>query len=428
MIIVYSMKLSDLVGRDVLILGMGREGQAAMECLPRLVAGVRLTCADDDAARASKTLVQGVEGAPDGTVIIKSPGIPPTHVCMASLAKRGFLVTTSTDLLFNERKGKRCVVAITGTKGKSTTASLLAHTLKTGGINVELVGNIGVPALARIDAAGDTVFVCETSSYQAMDVTTGSDICIILNLFAEHMDYHGTVDAYWEAKVRLARMQKAGDLFAYDGRFSLLAKTAAETSAETIDCNEITSPAIELLQLFGSHNRENARAVVVVARRFGVTEEVMARAFASFKPLAHRLEPVGEVEGVLFVNDSISTVPQATLAAMTAFEGRLGAVILGGKDRGYDFGELAEALRRQPDVMIFVLPGGDRLMAALASVGVVYTSVASLEEAVRDCAGCVTKGKVCLLSPASPSYGFYKNFEDRGEQFRVAVRQGSQHP
>ncbi len=415
------MTLSDLMGRNVLVLGLGREGKAAMDCLARLVPTAKVLGADDNTLYASVSLEDAVRQAADDTVVIKSPGIPPTHPCFELLNKRALPVTSSTDLFFHERKRKRCVIAITGTKGKSTTASLLAHTLRTAGLPVELVGNIGVPSLARVDALEDTIFVCETSSYQAMDVTVGPDICVVLNLYAEHMDYHGGVDAYWNAKLNLVRRQREGDVYIYDSRFSLLVDTAREVESESIACNDFSSSAIDLLPLFGEHNRENARAVVAVARRFEVSEDVLETAFRSFQPLPHRLEPVGEVGGVLFVNDSISTVPQAAMAAMSAFEGKLGALIVGGKDRGYDFSELAQVLTKCPDTLVFVLPGGEHMQEEFKAHGVAYQAVSGLSEAVEACVARVPSGRVCLLSPASPSYGFFKNFEDRGDQFRVLV-------
>jgi UDP-N-acetylmuramoylalanine--D-glutamate ligase len=419
------MKLSDLTGRNVLVLGLGREGKAALECLARTVPSAKVIGADDNTAHAALSLEDAVSQATEDTVVIKSPGIPPTHPCFDLLKKRALPVTSSTDLFFHERKGKRCVIAITGTKGKSTTASLLAHTLRTAGFAVELVGNIGLPSLARVDAPEDTVFVCETSSYQAMDVTVGPDICVVLNLYAEHMDYHGTVDAYWDAKLNMVRRQKEGDVFVYDSRFPQLVDAARETEAATVACNDFSFSAIDLLPLFGEHNRENARAVVAVARRFDVTDDVLEEAFRSFEPLPHRLEPVGDVGGVLFVNDSISTVPQATLAAMQAFEGKLGALIVGGKDRGYDFSDLAQALATCPDTLVFILPGGERMQEEFKKHGVAYQVVSGLSEAVETCVVRVPVGRVCLLSPASPSYGFFKNFEDRGEQFRALVERHS---
>ncbi|MBI1908164.1 UDP-N-acetylmuramoyl-L-alanine--D-glutamate ligase [Candidatus Uhrbacteria bacterium] len=414
------MDIKGLKGKRVIILGFGKEGQATFAALG--TRGITATVTDE-----AELTLDIPEYAPlnaltadADTVVIKSPGIPPHRPGVQKFLAEGATITSATNIFFAERKGRGLLIGITGTKGKSTTASLLAHVLTAAGTSARLVGNIGSPALAELDAPDDTVFVVELSSYQLSDLTTPPDIGVILNLYEEHMDWHGSVAAYQSAKLRLGEIMSERDVLVYNDAFPRLADLAARTKATALPF-AADDAVLDALTVKGEHNRTNARGVLAVCDHLGIDRGIVRDAFASFVPLPHRLQEVGEVRGVTFVNDSISTTPQSALAAIDVYEKRLGAIILGGQDRGYDFSALAKRLKQLPHVLALVMPGGDRLFAALEDVGVQAERVGDLDEAVKKSLEHMPSGGVCLMSPASPSYGQFKNFEQRGEMFADAV-------
>ncbi len=418
------MKISDLEDKRIIIFGFGREGQATLEILKKKLPGQKIVVTDEQVVDGLDEFVlldQAIELANSNTVIIKSPGIPPHRPVVNSFIERGAKITSATNLFFAERKNNGTIIGVTGTKGKSTTASLLAHTLKTGGLPAVLVGNIGVPMLSAVDALDDSIFVIELSSYMLADLEIGPDIAVFLNLYEEHMDWHGSVADYHEAKWNITAKQGPGDLLIYNETSPVLTMLASRAPARQIPFQKIDDPLLDNLKIKGEHNRENACAVLLVAELLGVTDEKIAEAFSTFKALPHRLEEIATVNGVLYVNDSISTTPQSAMAALGVYGAKVGAILLGGKDRGYDFSELAITLKDLSDVQVLILPGGDRIAQALKKVDVNFVTVESLDSAVDWCHQNLKLNQVCLLSPASPSYGYFKNFEERGDKFRQAV-------
>jgi len=220
--------------------------------------------------------------------------------------------------------------------------------------------------------------------------------------------------------MRIADTQASTDVFVYNERFSQLLELAKRVKSQPIPFHLSDDPVLDTLTLRGEHNRENASAVLAVTDFLHIGRQDVASAFASFTPLPHRLEDVGTVHGILFVNDSISTTPQSALAAIEVFADRLGAIILGGQDRGYHFDELAKRVV-ELGVHVYVMPGGDRILEAIAKAGGKAMAVKTLDEAVKDATQHLAEGQVMLLSPASPSYGQFKNFEERGEAFKRAI-------
>lgn len=425
------MKISDLEGKQIIIFGFGREGQSTLEVLEKKLPGAKIIVTDEN-DMADKTVRpdqnvrfvsvdQAIEMTNDNTVVIKSPGISPHQPAVTAFKTRCSLITSATNLFFGERKNNGTIIGVTGTKGKSTTASLLAHTLKTGGLPAILVGNIGVPMLSAVDAPDDSIFVIELSSYMLADLEIGPDIAIFLNLYEEHMDWHGSVSDYHEAKWNIAAKQSPGDLLIYNETSPELVSLVMTAPARQIPFQKIDDPLLDNLKIKGEHNRENACAVLLVAELLGVTDEKIVEAFSTFKPLPHRLEEITTIGGVLYVNDSISTTPQSALAAIGVYGARGGAILLGGKNRGYDFSELAITLKDFPDVRPLILPGGDQIAEALKNVNVNFETVVSLDSAVEWCHQNLKASQVCLLSPASPSYGYFKNFEERGDKFRARI-------
>lgn len=419
------MRISDLAKKKLLILGYGREGAATLAVLRRKLPETSIKVTDETTVQGLAEFIglnEAIAESDTDTVIIKSPGIPWHRQYVKDLQNKGAVFTSATNLFFSERKGQGLLIGITGTKGKSTTSALLAKVLLEAGKPARFVGNVGAPMLNELDAPNETIFVIELSSYMLEDIETGPDIAILLNLSEEHMDYHGSVDAYHKAKLRIAGTQAETDTFIYNSSIPGIKAIAQTLPAKNKVPFQLSDDAVlASLALPGNHNKENASAVLAVARRLGVSDEATKKAFSEFKPLPHRLEVVATVSGVLYVNDSISTTPLSALAAIDVYVQTLGAVILGGMDRGYDFSKLASRLAELPEAMAIILPGGERIVEALKNKNAKYIQVANLAEAFGWCRANLKPGQTCLMSPASPSYGFYKNFEERGESFRQAV-------
>ncbi|MEK9155138.1 MAG: UDP-N-acetylmuramoyl-L-alanine--D-glutamate ligase, partial [Patescibacteria group bacterium] len=349
------MRLADLSNKLVIILGFGREGKAAYDVLKSRVPTARIIVTDEQKMNVAefRDLVDAITATTAETIVIKSPGIPWHRAYVEEMQNAGAHFTSTTNVFFAERKRMRTLpltkgesegvlIGVTGTKGKSTTSSLLAHVLHEAGKRVVLAGNIGEPAIAHLDEPDDTIFVLEMSSYQLLDLTIAPDIAVILNLYEEHMDYHGDVASYHAAKMRIADLQTANDLFVYNEKFPQLVDLAKRVKSKTLPFALRDDKSLDAITLLGDHNRENAAGVLAVTDELDIDRAIVERAFASFKSLPHRLQEVGVINDIRFINDSFCTTPHAALAAIDVFERDLGAIILGGHDRGYDFSELAQ--------------------------------------------------------------------------------------
>ncbi len=481
------MNIKDLRGKNICILGFGREGQAMLKALEERAPGCEVTIADQNASvilpdGASHWLQVGdgwLKNLDKFDVLIKSPGIPPSEELQAYSVK----LTSPTQIFFDSIAGSGAtVIGVTGSKGKSTTASLIHHILRTSqpanpsttrpyrttsgralraskpNSRILLIGNIGEPAIAHIaDAKPDTIFVMEMSSYQLMDLTVSPHIAVVTAFFPEHLDYHGSLDAYREAKKHIARFQAEEDkvFFAADSDGAL--EIAKESKGIRIPFSAADAPvAIEETMLIGTHNLSNIAAAFLVSQELGVAKDGAIAAIRSFIPLPHRLQSLGVHHGIEWVDDSISTTPESAIAALDALGDRVATIILGGQDRGYDFTPLAERLKRS-SVQTVILMGesGTRIREALkiANVPAQFFDAKNMEEAVTTAkrskktsealglagpnAGGLKSGKrelvrekppglslapIVLLSPASPSYGMFRNFEERGDRFRACMQ------
>ncbi len=356
-------------------------------------------------------------------VIIRSPGIPPQPALHAVKDK----LTNTTQIFLDTVAGTGAVViGITGSKGKSTTSSLIHHILQEGGRESLLVGNIGEPAIAHIDAAKDgMIFVHEMSSYQLMDVHSSPAMAVITAFFPEHLDYHGSLDAYRDAKTNIGRFQEPEDVIFYDAASEGARMIAEESQGRKVPFTMNDCPvAIQETQLIGAHNLRNMGAAFLVARSLSIPVETCISALRSFKPLPHRLQLVSEAKGIRWVDDAISTTPESAIAAIDALDGHVGSIILGGQDRGYDFAPLGERIAHSTIATVILVPdSGTTIEAALRSAKAKahIEHAPTMQEAVRLAALHTPKGTTCLLSPASPSYNMFKNFEERGRVFAESI-------
>ncbi|HZN54961.1 MAG TPA: UDP-N-acetylmuramoyl-L-alanine--D-glutamate ligase [Candidatus Polarisedimenticolaceae bacterium] len=417
------------------VFGYGVEGRAALGWLLRSGARARVIAPrrpdDLDAAVpwAPETDVEAALGGRD--ILVKSPGIKPSHPIVVEARRRGLAVVSATSLFVDRaRAAGIAVVGVTGSKGKSTTATLIHRTLTAAGVPSVLVGNIGRCALDILEevVSARPVVVFEMSSYQTHDLNEGPSVAVISRLFPEHLDWHGGVEAYYEAKLRVARTQRPDDLTIYNAADPELARRAPLGPARHRAVG--TGPlrfSDERMRLRGAHNRINAALAHAAAENFGAGRAHLEEVLASFEGLPHRLEDLGVHRGVRWINDSIATAPEAAVAALEALGDEVATYIGGGLDRGYDFAPLARELvaRGIPNVIV-IPPGGGRIVEAIAAIApraaASAHAAADLAEAVALAAKLTPPGKTVLFSPASPSYGTFRNFEERGELFRAMVR------
>ncbi len=444
------MRAAELGAARVAIWGLGREGLAAIGFLRARHPELPLLLLDDaDDARAP-TGLDGIECAfgaeqiasaiDNIEVIVKSPGVSLYRPEIESARAKGIEITSLLNLWFAEPVGLN-TICVTGTKGKSTTASLIAHMLKKLGRRVALVGNIGVPITAFDPAAADYA-VIEVSSYQAADFDGACDLAVLTSLFPEHLDWHRTLDVYYRDKLNLLRhAQRAivnrDAVPAISGATQLLLScTELFNDAASVHCHgrnifDRDEPIGEVRNsyLARAHNLSNVCAALTVLRELDMDLAAALNATGDFLALPHREQELGIVGGVLYVDDSISTAPESTLAALSVYAGQPVTVIVGGHDRGIDYGKLVGALAQGAAQAVICLGvSGERIYRGLreaasrsrATAPAAYQAQ-SMQDAVARARQATPAGGVVLLSPAAPSYGYYRDFAARGRDFAANV-------
>jgi UDP-N-acetylmuramoylalanine--D-glutamate ligase len=430
---------SDLAGTRVGIWGLGIEGEANLRKLTELEVDPVLV--DDRPGPGSRPVLATAEGGLDALaaceVVVKSPGISRYRPEVAELEGRGIPVTGGLGLWLAEADPGR-VVCITGTKGKSSTTAIAGHLLRRWGYRCLVGGNIGQPPWDPAHAgAGIRYWVIETSSFQATDMACSPWVVAVTSLHPDHLDWHGDVDTYYADKLS-ACTQPGADLTIANGDSDLLRERVALLGPRVKWVHAGDSPSatwMAPLGLLGEHNRRNALIARACLRALGVPEAddpgALQAAAAGFAPLANRLQVIGTVGGVTFVDDSLSTNVLPTLAALDSFPGRRVALIAGGHDRGIDYRPLAAGLaaREVPTLVLAVPDSGPRIQAAIeaaieaagpAKVDVVACD--DLDAAVERGFGWAAPDGVVLLSPAAPSFGRFRDYADRGEAFARAMR------
>ena len=429
------MQIQDLNGKKICILGFGREGQSVARALETYAPNCSLTIADSNENinaenyqlstinyQLGEAYLQNLD---QFDIIIKSPGIPPC----AELAAVQKSVTNATQIFMDtvSEKGST-IIGVTGSKGKSTTSSLLGAILKKAGKDTYVVGNIGIPVLDFIDhAKEDTIFVQELSSYQLMNVTSSPSIAVVTSFFPDHLDYHGSLDAYLNAKKQIARFQQKTDhiFYAVD---TPGAKEIGEISpGYKHPYSHLDAPiTIEDTNLIGEHNLRNIAGAWLVAEHLGVPEPVAAEAIQHFSGLPHRLENLGEHHGSIWIDDAISTTPESTIAALRAISD-VQTLICGGQDRGYDFTELGKEIDVSSIQNVILFPDSGVKIRSTISKNVDFYEVDNMEKAVevamQQNRNSVDGNRkpIVLLSTASPSYNMFKNFEEKGDEFKQCI-------
>jgi UDP-N-acetylmuramoyl-L-alanine---L-glutamate ligase len=432
------MRIADLAGRRVAIWGFGREGHAVIKALRMRLPAQPLTlfCSDAevDAARTFDASLEIVVGEPDAAtlsrfdVVVKSPGISAYKPALLAAQAQGTQFTSGTALWFGEYPDAR-VIAVTGTKGKSTTSALIAHLVRSLGVRTALAGNIGLPLLELLGQQAD-LWVIELSSFQTGEAGP-LELGVITSLYEEHLDWHGSRERYVADKLKLAGAART--LLVNGLQPGLLERTAAHPHRLLFGTPEgwhVRDGAIRrggqavfdtaTLAAPGLHNALNACAALAALEAIGMDALAAAPALAHFRPLPHRLQPLGERDGWHWVNDSISTTPLATLAALESLHGRAVTVLVGGHDRGLDWTPFVDAMRSTPpNAIVCMGSNGARIEAALRSAEIAcpIMRVDDLAGAVAEAKTHTPHGGVILLSPGAPSFDQFKDYAERGRRF-----------
>lgn len=442
-----------VAGKNTTVIGAGRSGVPAAQLLRARGANVTLADSASTIDRDAELRAAGVHvelGAHRADLlavadlVVLSPGVDPEQPMITSARRRGIPVIGELELASRWLKGR--VIAITGTKGKSTTTTLTARMLTEAGFDAPAGGNIGTALSGQVDASTlKTLHVVETSSFQL----EGTDafhpwIAVLLNLSADHLDRHPTFDAYADAKARIFRNQTEDDWAVVnlddEGATSLAARANARSrrfdfaldhpvhDGVTVErgtivrrSNGAAAPLLPVasVKIPGRHILSDVLAATAVCCLAGVPPAAMQRAVETFQGLEHALERVGVVRGVQFINDSKATNIAAASRAIESFESGV-VVILGGKFKGGDFGDLAPLLTSRADAVIAIGESRPQIHAALDAV-LPVEDASSMDDAVHKAAARARTGGVVLLAPACASFDMFRDYADRGRQFKAAV-------
>lgn len=445
-------------GKKLLILGFGVEGESTYKLLRTLFPDDILHIADIKESITSNEIISAdrdkiilhtgsdyLKNIKDFDIVIKTPGISLKYLAGADFTK----FTSHTDIFI--RFFKRQIIGVTGTKGKSTTSSLIWHIIKSFDQNCLLVGNIGMPPFDFLDQINKhTKIVYELSSHQLEQITVSPHVAVMLNLYEEHLDHYKSFEKYQKAKLNIAINQDPDDYFIFnedDVRIRtmindnpLKSKLAGFSIQHWVEkgcyvkngkvnyteyLEEEVLDKTQFTNLIGEHNLMNIMAAACASIVSGVPAHYIREAVETFKSLEHRIELVGKFDDVIFYNDSISTIPEATIAAVKAL-GIVDTLILGGLDRGISYDALINFINGSKlRNLVFIGEAGKRMLALYEKIGLSGKNTfysTDFSEAVQYAKSCTGKNMICLLSPAASSYDMFRNFAERGAKYKQLVR------
>jgi UDP-N-acetylmuramoyl-L-alanine---L-glutamate ligase len=435
---------SDLTGKSVGVWGLGKEGHATVRKLRTLAIEPVLVDDSPNEVGVLPTANGGLAALRRTEVVIKTPGISSYSAEAGELRKSGVVLVGGLGLWMNEADPAK-VVFVTGTKGKSTTSSVIGHLLQGLGRKTLVGGNFGAAPYDPEHGSDYDYWVIEVSSYTATDLAVTPPVTAVTSLHPDHLPWHGGVERYYSDKLS-ATAQPGADLTVANGDSELLRERASLLGPRIQWVSEADDPAatwMDQLGLPGRHNRRNALIARAVLRALGraaadedlssraAEDEQLAGAAAGFTPLPSRLTPVGTVDGVTFIDDSLSTNVLPTLAALDSFPGRRVALIVGGQDRGIDYSALAEGVqgRAEPTTVLTLPDSGPRITEAFTATATTgdagvadIQNCKDLDEAVVGAFAWAKPDGIVLLSPAAPSFGHFRDYRDRGDHFAAAMR------
>lgn len=421
--------------KKVLILGFGREGQSTYAYIKKHLPQKQIGIADKNKPNINDDNVHLVFGEDylnclgDYDIVFKSPGIAfldDVHYPETTE------ITCQTDMFL--RFCKPTVVGITGSKGKTTTSTLIYQMLSSGGLKTCLIGNIGVPVFEMADEDESLVAVIEMSSHQLEFTTCSPHVAVLVNIYEEHLDhYKDGFKGYVGAKLNIALHQGDEDYLVYNPEQNLegvvdwqsvIKGVPVPITFSDVQNSEFVNELWHSTEhLKGEHNRQDIAYALAVARIFGVSDDAVRTAIKDFKGIEHRMEYVGNICGIKWYNDSIATIPTAVMGAVEAI-GDVDTLVFGGLDRGIDYEAFKEYLLNCDVKNLVGLPEtGHNIIAALKAMGCTKNMICAkdMEDAVKAAAQVTEKGKTCLFSPAAASYNYYKNFEEKGKHYKILI-------
>lgn len=463
-------KLSILAHKKIIIVGGGREGLSTYKFLRTTFPDLLLTIADRNPALVDSQPWQSVfrddamlqhicgdhylKSLSRFDVIFKTPGLPLDTPELTAAAASGATITSNMEWFFRLARGT--IIGITGTKGKSTTSSLIAHVLQQNNLPAFLLGNIGTAPLSYVtQTTGKTITVMEMSAHQLQELKVSPHISVVQNITSEHLDYYPSTAAYVEAKSSIVRYQKKSDTIIYCDEFPNSRYFASLSPAHRLtyglkkgnghrayvyghgifyydpSSNRAESVLnLRLVKLLGKHNYYNIMPSVIIGKLFGLTNEQISTAIYSFTPLRHRLEYVATLNHTNYYNDSLSTTPEATIAAIKTFAKKPIHLIAGGYERHQDYSDLAATILKNQVLSVITLPEtGIRLQQSIVNLAAKkkitppnFFPVGTLDKAVQIAHEQAGPDQTVLLSPAAASFGHFKDYAERGDRFCTLVK------
>jgi len=442
------MKLDKFKNKKILILGFGREGIDNFKFLRKLFPGKTLAVGDKlefkKLDKKTQKLLKSdkktrlhlgksyLKNLKNYDIILKTPGIP-----LRTIKKvKNTEIISQTEIFLENCPGM--IVGVTGTKGKSTTASLTYEILKKAGFKVHLVGNIGKPVLSLLSKAKkNDIYVYELSSHQLVNVKKSPQIAVFLNVFPEHLDYYRNFREYTQVKGNITKFQTKNDYLVFNKEDKIVKEISKKSKAKKAPFNLIKLEKIikvKDIPLKGSFNFQNVKAAIAVGKIFNISDKLLASAIKKFKPLPHRLEFVGKYKRIKFYNDALSTIPEATIGAIDALGNNIQTIMLGGFERNTDFTELAKKVLKSKIKTVILFPTtGKRIWNTIEKEARklkikklpsnFFTD--NMKDAVRLAYKYTKKEKICLLSTASSSFSIFKNYKEKGDLFKKYIKKFS---
>ncbi len=421
--------------KKIAVIGLGMEGKDAISYLLDMGAIVTLFDKKNEAEldftginKEKISVICGDDYLKNGIkgfdFIVRSPGIYPFIPEISEAKAKGSVITSAIKIFFDESPGK--IIGVTGTKGKGTTSTLIYELLKAGRYDAYLAGNIGKPILELLSVMNNKSYVIlEMSSFQLIDMEASPHIAVVLNITEDHMDWHKGREEYIEAKKNIVKFQKKSDYSVLNDDYDLPRSFYKYTLAKVKYSSKynLSLPAGTKFMLRGEHNLENISAAISVARILEIPESTIIKVVENFKGLEHRLELVGKIDGVTFYNDSFATGPQPTIAAINSFT-EDETLILGGSDKGLDYSELRKLISEKENIKNLILIGdiGEKIGEGIKNKHTVNLGHVSMIQIIDTAIEMTKPGGVVILSPAAASFDMFKNYKDRGNQFKEAVK------
>jgi len=453
------MKLTDFKNKKIIILGMGREGidnfLFLKKSFPDKVIGIGDRKHYEELDSNAKKCIEKYNGArlhlgkqylaalKKYDVILKSPGIP--YRIISPHISKNQLVASQTEIFFDNCRGR--IIGVTGTKGKSTTSSLIYAVLKAGGVKAHLIGNIEKPVLSYLSNSTDKdVFVYELSSHQLQNLKQSPHIAVFLNIYPEHLDYYDNFRDYLAAKRNIALYQQKQDYLIYNSSEKFVAETAKKSTAIKISF-AFKKAQCSVKNGYITYNKKRIFKIkynpfvaefylldimpaIIIGKLFGITDKKIQEAVRQFKPLKNRLELVGTYKGITFYNDALATIPEATIAAIDSLGKGVQTMLLGGYDRNINYKKLAEKILDNKIENVILFPTtGELIWNEIKKQSIKFNGFLpknfpadTMREAVRLAYLNTRRDRICLLSCASASFSIFKDYKEKGDSFKKFVK------